>query len=301
MNILIIRSGALGDTLLVLPAVSGLAPGVKVTFVGREPGLWYLRDRVDRCLDFEHGGWHQLFAPFPNRLGISFPEPDVVVGFFSDPTVRENLEQFFSGSPVYVFAPAPGKGENMHVSRYLGRCLWSAGLPLDPEASMLAAQREGLLDGEGGARQDRIVLHPGSGAERKNHPSDFWLSLLEGLLKNTRGSQIKPSVLLGPAETRMVSLFEPYLSSHKIGVDVCPDQMQLKEILAKAIAYVGHDSGVTHLAAMLGTRTYALMKGTQTEQWHPLGPRVTVLEETRTDCLLEVLQEKLRDVFDLQW
>jgi len=300
LNVLIIRSGALGDTLLMLPSVSGLAPGVKVTFVGREPGLRYLRDRVDRCLDFEQGGWYRLFAPFPDRLGISFPEADVVVGFFSDPTMRKNLEQVFPGSPVYVFPPAPGKGKNVHVAQYLGKCLRSAGLPLDPEASVPAAQREGLLDGQAGARQDRIVLHPGSGAERKNHPSDFWLSLLEGLLKNTTDSRIRPTVLLGPAETHMFSLFEPYLSSRRVGVDVCPDQMQLKEILGEATAYVGHDSGVTHLAAMLGTRTYALMKGTQTEQWHPLGPRVTVLEETRPDCLLEVLQGILRNLCGLQ-
>ena len=41
--------------------------------------------------------------------------------------------------------------------------------------------------------------------------------------------------------------------------------------------FVGHDSGPTHLAAMLGLPTLALFGPTDPAAWSPLGPRVTVL------------------------
>ena len=61
-------------------------------------------------------------------------------------------------------------------------------------------------------------------------------------------------------------------------IHICPDNNELLEILNRSCLYIGHDSGVTHLAAMLGINTVALFKGSSIINWYPLGPGAKVIE-----------------------
>jgi len=72
-----------------------------------------------------------------------------------------------------------------------------------------------------------------------------------------------------------------------------PELEQLLSILTQAPLYVGHDSGITHLAAKLGTPTIALFKNSSVQQWRPLGPRVRVVEseKNRKTLMRKVLEE----------
>ncbi|MCB9884882.1 MAG: hypothetical protein H6838_05280 [Planctomycetes bacterium] len=53
--------------------------------------------------------------------------------------------------------------------------------------------------------------------------------------------------------------------------------LQLADDLAAADAFVGNDSGATHLAAMLGVPTVAVFGPTDPEVWAPVGPHVRVV------------------------
>ncbi len=53
----------------------------------------------------------------------------------------------------------------------------------------------------------------------------------------------------------------------------------LAERLAGCAAFVGHDSGISHLAAALGLPTLALWGNTVEEVWRPQGEQVTVVRE----------------------
>ncbi|MBW1738104.1 MAG: hypothetical protein JRJ69_11270 [Deltaproteobacteria bacterium] len=57
MKALIIRPGAMGDTLMVIPSLIELSGKAAVTFVGRQPGLDFIRDFVNRGLDMEAAGY----------------------------------------------------------------------------------------------------------------------------------------------------------------------------------------------------------------------------------------------------
>ena len=46
--------------------------------------------------------------------------------------------------------------------------------------------------------------------------------------------------------------------------------------LARASLYIGNDSGITHLAAAVGTPTLALFGPTDPAVWAPRGPNVRV-------------------------
>jgi ADP-heptose:LPS heptosyltransferase len=51
----------------------------------------------------------------------------------------------------------------------------------------------------------------------------------------------------------------------------------LAAALAEAGLFLGNDSGVSHLAAAVGTPTVALFGPTDPTVWSPIGPRVTVV------------------------
>jgi len=69
------------------------------------------------------------------------------------------------------------------------------------------------------------------------------------------------------------------LRSTRAEIRFCPEKDKLIGILRQAALYIGHDSGITHLAAMLGAPTVALFKGSNADQWSPLGPDVRVIQD----------------------
>jgi ADP-heptose:LPS heptosyltransferase len=58
---------------------------------------------------------------------------------------------------------------------------------------------------------------------------------------------------------------------------------QLAALISGSDLYLGNDSGVSHLAGAVGTRTAALFGPSDIEQWAPRGPRVTILRH-RVHC-----------------
>jgi ADP-heptose:LPS heptosyltransferase len=58
----------------------------------------------------------------------------------------------------------------------------------------------------------------------------------------------------------------------------------LAGVLAHARLFVGHDSGVTHLAAALHVPTVALFGPTDPVQWAPRGPHVFVVRGNLCTC-----------------
>ena len=58
---------------------------------------------------------------------------------------------------------------------------------------------------------------------------------------------------------------------------------QVSAILVRSDLYLGNDSGMSHLAAALGTVTVALFGPTDPTQWSPRGRSVTVLSR-HVDC-----------------
>ena len=62
---------------------------------------------------------------------------------------------------------------------------------------------------------------------------------------------------------------------------------ELADELMAACAYIGFDSGPTHLAAQLGLPTFAMFGPTDPAIWGPIGPRVTIVapETPRIDMM----------------
>lgn len=277
MRILIIRPAALGDTLMLAPALSDSREWGEVIVAGRKPGIDFLSPLVSGCVDFEGAGWHALFMEVPETdFALPVREAEKIIAFLNDPqgVVSRNLERIFPGVFIVVQPGYPDKEDGVHVAFYLARALEKNGLPVDADRAVKNAVASPLLLFNPRARL-RVIFHPGSGGEQKNHPPEFWLDLVRSFRRRFPPTQELPVILLGPAEEKLLSLF-----SEEKGVEILfsPDRGRLALLLKEASLYIGHDSGITHLAAMLGAPTIALFRNTSVAQWSPLGPKVKVIQ-----------------------
>lgn len=122
--------------------------------------------------------------------------------------------------------------------------------------------------------QDLLVFHPGSGSSGKRWPVERFAALAAAA---ARGWGLRPVFLLGPAEECLGPVLAAALPA---GLDAAlvrnPPLRQAFVLLSLARAYVGNDSGITHLAAHAAP-TLALFGPTDPRVWHPLGARVVAL------------------------
>lgn len=305
LKVLIIRAGALGDTLMLMPAITRLRSGAGIVLAGRAPGIEFLNAHVDQCIDLERSGWHRLFTEdFAGDRKPRMPDADYVVAFLNDPegVIGHNLKRIYPARPVHIFPPFPPEKEKIHMALYMIRCIVKAGLPMGSGQP----KEESLMRPffyKTGPPGDRalIVLHPGSGSVKKNYSPGFWLRLI-GSLRDTCGDRaVKTALLLGPAEEGLLPFFQGALKQTDIEILFCPEKENLISILVQAGLFIGHDSGITHLAAMLGTVVIALFKDSCVSLWRPLGPQVHVMEKENSESeFIREIVEKGREVLSMQ-
>jgi heptosyltransferase-3 len=293
---LIIRPGALGDTLMLLPALKDIGKRGQVMVAGREPGLFFLRKAGFQCVNMEVGGWHKIFRERPDpRQRLPVPPQDRVVAYLSDSDGRigKNLKAYCPGAAIHVLPAYPAQEDKVHVARYLCITLAEAGLPVDPEAAMEQAENGPLLGVDSrGVPGDRIIIHPGSGSPRKNLPPRFWLEFLERISEEPAlEGPGKGLVLLGPAEEGLRDFFGKQ-GPGTLEMVFCPRDEELVSLLGTAHLYAGHDSGITHLAAMFGTPTLALFRQDSLSMWRPLGPVTRIVQSLKPDgvCLEKMVR-----------
>jgi ADP-heptose:LPS heptosyltransferase len=119
-----------------------------------------------------------------------------------------------------------------------------------------------------------VLVHPGSGGLRKIWPLDRWWALLKGLLDCGR-----PVLMtLGPADS---PLREFASKAEEQGVVVLEKLSlpRLAAFLAESSSFVGGDSGVSHLASVMGTPTLVIFGPTNPLVWAPPGPNVRVVRD----------------------
>jgi heptosyltransferase III len=282
LKILLIRAGALGDSLMLMPSIRALGKSNEIIFAGRRPGIDYIKPCVDQCIDVENSGWHRLFMKDPGGpFDLAVSSPDHVVAFSSDPEgiVSANLRACFPESIVNVFPVFPAEGDERHIALYMAQSIRDSGLPIDAQRCFEDSFMVPLMSSNGQQNSDEgpVVIHPGSGSQKKNYPPLYWAQLIRALKKSALDNSKRMILLLGPAEDGMADFFRKELDEKEVEFKDRPEREELISIINSASVYIGHDSGVTHLAAMLGKPVMALFKDSQVERWRPLGPNVRII------------------------
>ena len=291
-RILVVRGGAIGDFVLTLPAIQLIReslPNPHISVLG-------YRNIVDVALEFgivdearsiEYGALAKFFAPgaeLDRELMRWFGSFDLVVsylydpdGYFAENVERCGVETFLQGIHKVEDDPAAG-----HAARQLARPLERLAMFLENPAPTLdfetggAAGESRLLAGIE-ADVPLIAIHPGSGSPRKNWPLEHWVETCLQL-NQARGSG-RFVVVTGEAEGESGSEFSRRLRAAGLNVtrwhaEPLPD---LALALRKCVLFLGHDSGISHLAAACGTRSVLVFGPTSADIWAPQNPGVTVV------------------------
>ncbi|MFC1534058.1 glycosyltransferase family 9 protein [Thermodesulfobacteriota bacterium] len=297
MKVLIIRAGALGDTIMLMPSIVQLRRNVEIVLAGRNPGIDYLKPYVNECIDYERSGWHILFMKEPEKdHDPSVPEVDQVIAFLSDSEgkVTENLRIRLPNTQIDIFPPFPPKKERVHIALYMAQSLQKTGLPIDAKRAIEEAYKKPLFSNHNSPMErGGIVLHPGSGSPKKNYSSDLWLEIIKRLMSEYPKKPGRITLLLGPAEKDSLSFFREGLHERNVDLVFYPEREDLLSLLSQTPLYIGHDSGITHLAAMLGKNVIALFKQSSIHQWRPLGPVVKIMigEKGRSDFIGNIIDK----------
>jgi ADP-heptose:LPS heptosyltransferase len=268
--VLVVRRGGLGDTLLLLPVLAALRrqhPGSQLHFAGVSEFGDVLQafGAVDRAFSSEdlqlwalQGGGAAGEAARARLCGSWLVVADDVAVLAVARDVR-----------VAVFDPRPAR-EDVPLARQLGDQLGLA-VQLDdarlPGASWSAPPRA------------PIAFAPGSGSPQKCWPRSRWLDLAERVAR--RGHALE--VVVGPTERERDDPTRwPWPADVMFLADLTC--VGLARRLLSARAFVGNDSGTTHLAAALGLPTVAVFTGGEPRVFAPPGAHVRVVAGPDADA-----------------
>ena len=247
MRTLLIRPGAIGDCILSLPALECLR--TEYTEVWAPSNIVSLIRFADRVRSIVSTGLDLFGLPeveAPRLLPSRLREFDSIISWYGSnrPEFREHVERL--GFPFRFLTALPADNERLHAADYFLRQAGGAGH---------AVPRIPVPPVECG---DFAVIHPFSGSPRKNWPSTRFCELARRL-----GMPVQWCA--GPSE-------------ELDGAIRFDDLYDLACWLATARLYIGNDSGISHLAAAVGTPVAAIFGPTDPAIWAPRGEKVRIIQ-----------------------
>ncbi|MHB1079206.1 MAG: glycosyltransferase family 9 protein [Prosthecobacter sp.] len=266
-RVLVIRGGAIGDFILTLPALRLLREtiaGCHLEVIGypaiaelaRTAGL------ADSIRSLEHRTMAPLFAktaPIDEALAEHLRSFNLVVSFLYDPDglFRASMERvcvktLIECSPLV-------KPDGPHASKQLAKGLEKLAMFLENEHLQRAYFQPQPKN------QNRIAIHLGSGSPKKNWPLENWLQVAASFPND--------EVIFITGEAEQARGIQPTGRPiwHALPLT------ELATRLGTCTAFLGHDSGISHLAAACGVPSLLLFGPTDPAIWSPPQPWVQFL------------------------
>lgn len=316
---LILQPGAIGDCILTLPLVGFMKDCLglgEVDILGHTEYIGILPGRTcaDGIRSMDSVDLHRLFAE-AKTFDLADGDPLIsvfagypwIVTFLGEPNSNFEQNLIFTvncshSAEVITLPIKPPKDFSGHITDfYIEQFISQSGLLLEPRRVPL---NDGLIRAaEGDASRSRellkeigvdssekvVVIQPGSGGRDKCWHLDNFLAVAKELGRR----RMEVIFVLGPAESER---FGEAITEKIASVGKCVTGLSLTEVLkllSCAGAFLGNDSGITHLAAALGVRTLAVFGPTDPEVYRPVGPAVTVFS-SRTAAFAKEPSAKLQ-------
>jgi ADP-heptose:LPS heptosyltransferase len=278
-TILTWRLGALGDTVLLLPALAALraaCPAHHIVACGQvealAPALW--SGLADRTLDAADPRFAALAAGHAPAPGTLPDDLDVAVVWSARRAdIARGLER--AGARRVLAAPALPADHTSVAAHYLSTLAelgvrpvpFQLRAPCDAVERTQAAWSHATREG----RDPVVLVHPGAGSPVKRWPLPRYLALAQAL----RSEGVAVAWTAGPADDdERAALGTAGEGPHLLP---CLDVAELAAVLVRAGVVVSGDSGVAHLAALLDVPSVVLFGPTDHITWGPPGERTTVL------------------------
>ncbi|MCC7499108.1 MAG: glycosyltransferase family 9 protein [Bryobacterales bacterium] len=243
-----IRPGAIGDCLVSFPAIESLAPDE----VWIRSPLVPLVQFSPRCSPLSATGLDLVGIPnvdWPPALLERLNQFDSIVSWYGSNRAEFREAVARRHLPFHFLPALPPAGDGRHaVDFYLHQTL-----PLRVN-QMEAVPRIPVRSVARGS----IVIQPFSGSSKKNWPLDRFHELARDL----------------PWPVEWCCSPEEHLA----GARQFDSLKELAEWIGGARLYIGNDSGISHLAAAVGTPTIVLFGPADPAVWAPRGPWVQVVQ-----------------------
>ena len=285
-KILVIRGGAIGDFLLTLPAIGLLResfPDCHLEILGYRhiASLADGRFYANATRSIEYGPLAGFFNPKADldpELCEYFSGFQQILSYIYDPD--ELFGRCLRRAGVKnLIATSPKIGDGLHAAHQLARPLEQLALWLEDPATKFFPSPEDLAESERllPTRDGPLLaLHPGSGGEHKKWPAGNWRQFVETLHREMPSAHLV--VVGGESDGDRLSLLRPILPPDRATFLESLPLPVLGAVLSRCTLFVGHDSGISHLAAAAGARCLLLFGPTDPEVWAPANAGVRVLQ-----------------------
>jgi len=323
---LIIQPGAVGDLILTLPLIRLLKAEYgyqRVDVAGHLERLTYLvgKTAIDQAISIDRHSLHSLFIE-PKSFHLTEDDPliklfrpyELIATFLTDEQghfeqnlimtalrthsvevvtlalrppddFRGHAAEFF----IHQFADQMVRKPHQHLARYLQTLL--------PQVEPPSDQIDATPSADDKLKKNRrITLQPGSGGVSKCWPIENFCELAARLQQK----DFRPLFLLGPAEIERWAQDDVarLKSQAQIIQDLTLDQVV--GLLSQSSAYIGNDSGISHLAGAMGVPVLTIFGPSDPAHWRPLGSRSLVCCSDQPEMPWPCVEEVLLRLDELQ-
>ncbi len=289
-RILVIRGGAIGDFILTLPALKLLRenfPQAHLEVLGYKHIVSIAEGRfyadATRCIEYAPmAGFFNPRSELAAELVEYFSSFQQIVSYLYDPNgyFEANLRRAGARNILCAHSPID---DSEHVSAQLARPLQKMALYLESSAATIHPNPDDALFARRFLAQignPFVAIHPGSGSARKNWPVERWQAVAAHLTE--RDPAVQVLLVGGEADGPQMDALSAALGAR---VRIVRDMAlpHLGAVLGRAQVFLGHDSGISHLAAAAGAPCLLLFGPTEPALWAPANPGVQVLEAPGKD------------------
>lgn len=236
---------------------------------------------VDQLQSIEARALASFFAQggeLNRELASFFQRFNVIVSYLYDPDQIFQSNVARCSNAQFIAGPhRPSDDSSMHATEVFLKPLERLAIfNADPVPHLRVGLGHDHREGNGEATKSPILaVHPGSGSERKNWPEAKWAELLERLSERDEYGFL---LLGGEAEGTRLARLAAKLPAHRCQI---AQSLPLVEVAARLQAcsfFLGHDSGISHLAAAVGIKGVVLWGPSNRRVWSPRTDKFTILE-----------------------
>jgi hypothetical protein len=227
------------------------------------------------------------------ELSQYFASVHLLVSYLYDPDFIFQTNVARVSRTQFVIAPhRPDEASPLHVTRQLLKPLEQLAI-FDPDPQPRIA-----VGAMPSVSSPWLAIHPGSGSAQKNWPEPAWAALLHQII---RATDVNLCLVGGEAEGERLERFAAALPPERVELFRSRPLTELARRLAECVGFVGHDSGVAHLAAAVGLPGLVLWGPSNAAVWHPVSDRfgkITAgsrLDDLTVECVSHELTHHLAE------
>jgi len=297
-RILVVRGGSIGEFILTCPVFAALRaqfPEISIEVLGypRIAELAKAAGLIDEVRSIETraaAGFFARNAPLDEDLSNYFAKFSVIFSYLYDPdgffqmnVCKVSTAQFITGRA------RPDEAATLHASETFLK-------PLERLAIFDADAVPKLSFPQLPTSAPTLAIHPNPETGPRAWPESKWRNLTASIV-----AQTSYRVLLVGDESQRRTL-------QRITAELPPDRVtlissaaspELGGQLSACQAFIGHDSGISHLAAALGVPCVTIWGNSNAAIWQPRGASVTVLKNRAG--AVGVTQEEVLSALPMVW